>query len=136
MIWRAGPAGGAAGGTGVSEIAFAASGRHDRPWSPAHVRAQARSDGGFDLGWVTRSRVDGDRWDGEAASADSMRFRVRVLAGAEVVRTLEVDRQAVLYPAGDAEADFSGGPGPDAILAVAQWGEGYGWGVEARVRLG
>ena len=136
LIWRAGPAGGAAGGSGVSEVAFAASGLHDRPWSPAHVRARARSDGGFDLGWVTRSRIDGDCWDGEAASIGSMRFRVRVLAGSEVVRSLEVGGEALVYAGADAAADFPGGPGADAVIAVAQWGDGYGWGVETRVRLG
>jgi len=136
LVWRAGPAGGPAGGAGVSEVAFAASGLHDRPWSPAHLLAAERSDGGFDLGWIARSRIDGDRWEGEAAPADPMRFRVRVLAGAEVMRTLEVDGEAALYPAADLATDFPGGPGPDVTIAVAQWGDGYGWGAEARVTLG
>ena len=52
LIWRAGPAGGPAGGGGVSEVGFTATGLHERPWSPAHLRATARTDGGFDLGLI------------------------------------------------------------------------------------
>lgn len=136
LIWRAGPTGGAAGGPLVSEVTHTVTGVHDRPWSPAHLRAEGRTDGGFDLGWIPRSRLDGDRWDGEPASADPMRFRVRILAGTTMLRTFEVDGPSGLYSAEDAAADFPGGSGPDAAVAVAQWGEGYGWGVEAKASLG
>ncbi|HVL41844.1 MAG TPA: hypothetical protein VM348_06780, partial [Brevundimonas sp.] len=124
------------GGPWVSEVARAATGVHDRPWSPAHLRARVRPGGGFDIDWIARSRIDGDRWEGAAGSGDPGRFRVRILAGAATRRAFEVDGDAALYPAGDVAADFPGGPGPDAAVAVAQWGEGYGWGVEARASLG
>ena len=91
MIWRAGPAGGPAGGAGVSGIAFTTQGLHERPWSPAHLRAGTRADGGFDLGWIPRSRIDGDRWDGETAASGAMRFRVRVLDGDTAVRVFGVE---------------------------------------------
>ncbi|MFA4892057.1 glycoside hydrolase TIM-barrel-like domain-containing protein [Brevundimonas sp.] len=136
LIWRAGPAGGPAGGAGVSEVAYVTTGVHDRPWSPAHLRATARDDGGFDLGWVARSRIDGDRWDGEPASTDPMRFRIRIRAGTSELRTFEAEGGAALYEAADVAADFPGGPSPLAVVAVAQWGEGYGWGVEATTVLG
>lgn len=136
LIWRAGPAGGPPGGPWTSEVAHAATGVHDRPWSPAHLRATVRPGGGFDIGWIARSRIDGDRWEGGAWSGDPGRFRVRILAGAATRRTFEVDGDAAFYSAGDVAVDFPGGPGPDAAVAVAQWGEGYGWGVEARASLG
>lgn len=135
LIWRAGPAGGPAGGDGVSEVAFTTTGLHDRPWSPAHLRVQAREDGGFDLGWIPRSRIDGDRWDG-AAAADPMRFRVRVLDGPVEVRAFEGEGSQNVYAAADVAADFPGGLGDDAMVGVAQWGEGYGWGAETRTGLG
>lgn len=135
LIWRAGPAGGPAGGPWVREVAYTSTGIHDRPWSPAHLRAAARADGGFDLSWIARSRIDGDRWDGEPVSVDPMRFRVRILAGIEALRTFEVDGEAALYSSTNATSDFPEGPGPDAAVAVAQWGEGYGWGVEATTSL-
>jgi broad specificity phosphatase PhoE len=136
LIWRAGPTGGPGGGPLVSEVAYAVTGLHDRPWSPAHVRAEARVDGGFHLSWTARSRMDGDRWDGEPAPADPMRFRIRILAGTDVLRTFEVDGVATVYSAADAATDFPGGPGSSAVVAVSQRGEGYGWGVETTAPLG
>ena len=134
LIWRAGLAGGPAGGVGVSEVGFTATGVHERPWSPAHLRAAARTDGGLDLGWIARARIDGDRWD-EAASSGSPRFRVRVLDGAEEMRSFEVEAAAATYVATDLAVDFPGGLDADARVAVAQWGEGYGWGMEASLSL-
>lgn len=64
------------------------------------------------------------------------RFRVRILAEATVLRTFEAEGLAALYPAADVAIDFPAGPGPGATIAVAQWGDGYGWGVEARAALG
>jgi hypothetical protein len=135
LVWRAGPSGGPAGGFGVSETTFQMTGVHHRPWSPAHLRAAARSDGGFDLGWIPRLRFEGDRWDGEAPPLEGQRFRVRVLDGSLEVRTLEVEEPGALYAPEDAAADFPLGPGPDVLAAVAQWGPEYGWGAEATTRL-
>lgn len=135
LIWRAGPAGGPAGGGGVSELGFTATRLHERPWSPAHLRAAARTDGGFDLGWIARARIDGDRWDGEAAGFASSRFRVQVLDGADERRAFEVEASAATYMAADLAADFPGGLDADSRIAVAQWGDGYGWGMEAFAAL-
>lgn len=135
LIWRAGPAGGPAGGAGVSEIDFTTTGVHDRPWAPAHLRATTRADGGFDLGWIARCRIDGDRWDGETIAADPLRFRVRVLDGDSVARAFEVETPEAVYAAVDAATDFPGGFGSGVTIAVSQWGSGYGWGAEAGAAL-
>lgn len=135
LIWRVAPAGAPAGGAGVSEIAWMATGVHRRPWSPAHLKLKARAEGGLNLSWIARSRIDGDRWDGEAVSVDPMRFRVRVLDGEAVVRTWEVDGVSAVYPANERTADFPDGVPEGARLAVAQRGEGYGWGAEASIGL-
>lgn len=131
LIWRAGPAGGPAGGAGVSEVGFTTHGVHERPWSPAHLKAAARADGGFDLSWIPRLRIDGDRWDRETAASDASRFRVRLLDGAEEVRVFEVEVETSIYAAADLADDFPVGLNADSRVAVAQWGDGYGWGVEA-----
>lgn len=134
LIWRAGPLGGPAGGAGVSEVMQTLTGLHERPWRPVHLRLAAESEGRRVV-WRGRSRIDGDRWDGEAAGADPLRFRVRVLAGEAVRREVVVEGESWTYAAGDLAMDFPGGVGADATLAVAQWGEGYGWGDEARAGL-
>jgi hypothetical protein len=133
LLWRARPTGASTGG---SETTWAPSGLHHRPWSPAHLRVRARSDGRLGLTWIARSRTDGDRWDGEPAAADPGRFRVRVLDGEAVLRSWETVAPSALYATLDKAADFPEGAGPEAAIGVSQWGEGYGWGVEARSRLG
>lgn len=134
LIWRAGPLGGPAGGAGVSEVTQTLTGLHERPWRPVHLRLAAESEGRRVV-WRGRSRIDGDRWDGEAAGADPLRFRVRVLEGGALRREVVVEGESWTYAAGDLAMDFPGGVGADATLAVAQWGEGYGWGDEARAGL-
>lgn len=119
----------------MREIAFTTQGVHERPWSPAHLRAEARADGGFDLGWIARSRLDGDRWDGETVASGSMRFRVRVLDGDEAVRVFEVETATATCAAADLAEDFPGGLDGNSRVAVAQWGDGYGWGTEAIIAL-
>jgi hypothetical protein len=135
LIWRAALAGGPAGGAGVSEVGFTATGVHERPWSPAHLRAWPRADGGFDLGWIVRSRIDGDRWDDQAVEPEPSRFRIRVLEGAEEKRTFEVEATPAIYAGADFAADFPDGLSIDSHVAVAHWGDGYGWGLEASVAL-
>ncbi|HYC66941.1 baseplate multidomain protein megatron [Brevundimonas sp.] len=134
LMWRAGPAGAPAGGPAVSETIFTPTGRHDRPWSPAHLRRMLRDDGGFDLTWLARSRIDSDRWDGEPTMSDPSRYRVRVLDNGTEIRVFEVEAEMADYSAGQVASDFPGGVA-EAEVAVAQWGDGYGWGAEARIGL-
>jgi hypothetical protein len=50
---------------------------------------------------------------------------------------MEVEGLSASYSAADLAADFPGGVTPTARIAVAQWGEGFGWGeaeVEAEIR--
>lgn len=130
LVWRAGPAGAPPGGTGVSEIAYAPTGLYERPWSPAHLRSTARADGGFDLCWAPRSRIGGDRWDGEVPRVDPARYGITILKAGMAVRSFEVGAEVALYAGADAAIDFPDGFA-DCEWAVAQWGDGYGWGVEA-----
>jgi len=119
----------------VSEVGFMSTGVHGRPWSPAHLKARARTDGGFDLAWIARARLDGDRWDGAATLPAGSRFRVRVLDGADEKRAFEVETGAATHTAADRAVDFPSGLDAGGGIAVAQWGDGYGWGIEAFVGL-
>ena len=131
LVWRAGPAGAPPGGTGVSEIAYAPTSLYERPWSPAHLRSTARADGGFDLCWASRSRIGGDRWDGEVPRVDPARYRITIHKAGMAVRSFEVGAEVALYAGADAAIDFPDGFA-DCEWTVAQWSDGYGWGVEAR----
>ncbi|WP_333896906.1 baseplate multidomain protein megatron [Brevundimonas aurantiaca] len=134
LVCRAGPAGAAPGGAGFRQAGFTLRGLYDRPWSPAGLTVRVSAEGRR-ISWTPRVRLYGDGWDGEPTPVDPMRFRLRVTNGGAVVRTMEVDGAAALYATADAAADFPGGPPPTARIAVAQWGEGFGWGAEAEIGL-
>ncbi|RZJ24838.1 MAG: hypothetical protein EON85_13940, partial [Brevundimonas sp.] len=134
LVWRAGSAG-LPGGAAVTDVLFTAAGVHDRPWSPVHLSAQRQADGAISLRWIPRSRLEGDRWEGEDRSSDPLRFRVRVLAGEFVLRTSEVAATDAVYPAEQIDADFPDGLFAGAVIEIAQWGEGYGWGESATLAL-
>lgn len=46
----------------------------------------------------------------------------------------EVPGSEVVYPGAQAAADFPDGPS-GACFAVSQWGDGWGWGLEAEARF-
>ncbi len=58
-----------------------------------------------------------------------------VLEGDDLVRMFEVEEAAALYRTPDVVADWPDGVGDDAVVAVAQWGPGFGWGSETRGRM-
>lgn len=134
LIWRASPAGAPPGGAGATEVEFAPVGLYQRPWSPVHLRCVMGAGGGFDLTWLPRSRTGGDRWDGEVRLADPPNYRITIFRAGEAIRWFETDTEAVIYPGPEAAIDFPGGFS-DGEWTVAHWGDGYGWGPEARARL-
>ncbi len=134
LIWRAGPAGAPPGVVGFASREETVRGLHERPWSPCRLRVESGDDG-LHITWTGRLRAGGDSWEREAVRVDAGRWRVRVLDGDDVVRTFEVEAETALYGAADVAADWPGGVDADAIVAVAQWGAGFGWGVESTARL-
>jgi len=133
-IWRAGPAGAPPGGAGTTEVGFTWANRNAAPWRPAHLRA-APEGGGWRLSWTPLVRLGGDGWDSEPVEVDPRRFRVRVLDGAVERRVWEVEGLETVYGALEVAADFPSGFGAEANVAVAQWGDGFGWGAEATAPL-
>ena len=131
-IARVGPSGRAPGGAGFAETTFTPMGLHARPWSP--VLSVVVEGGGRRLFWTPRVRID-DVWDLEPVEVDPRRFRVCILDGGEQRRVFEVEDTSILYTAEDLAEDFPGGGGPDAVVTVAQYGAGFGWGVEAQAPL-
>ncbi|MNJ51026.1 hypothetical protein D3C77_463190 [compost metagenome] len=58
-----------------------------------------------------------------------------MLDGAAARRVWEVEGLEAVYGAAEAATDFPGGLGDGAKVAVAQWGDGFGWGAEAEAAL-
>ncbi|MBX9616171.1 MAG: glycoside hydrolase/phage tail family protein [Caulobacteraceae bacterium] len=131
---RVGPEGQPPGGARFTEVSFEASGLHGRPWSP--VRLKVRTTGaGQVIEWLPRVRLGGDVWDFEPTPVDPVRFRIRVSSDGTALRMFETETTTVLYPVGWMTEDFPDGVDPVAVVHVAQFGAGFGWGVEAQTRL-
>jgi hypothetical protein len=133
-IARVGPEGQPPGGSGFTETAFEASRLQARPWSPAGLRVATAEDGVV-VAWTPRVRLGGDVWDLEPQEPDPRRFRVRLLDGAVEVGVFETEALSLALSAAELAGAWPGGSGPAARVAVAQYGAGFGWGVEAETRL-
>ena len=135
LICRAGPRGAPPGGDRFAQTVFTPRGVHHRPWSPAGLTVEHAADGALTVRWTPRARRPGVGWNAEG-QLDARRYRIRVLDGDHVVRVAEATVETFTYAAGAVAEDFPDGLVTDVALAVAQWGQGYGWGVEARIFIG
>ncbi|MCK0196340.1 glycoside hydrolase/phage tail family protein [Ancylobacter sp. 6x-1] len=108
------------GDPAVTALEGMASVRALLPYAPVHPRARRTAEG-IALSWIRRSRIGGDGWDaaeiplGEASEA----YRVEILDGVAVRRSLTVSTPDVVYPAADELADF-GAPLAALTVRIAQ----------------
>ncbi|MFG1347289.1 glycoside hydrolase/phage tail family protein [Xanthobacter autotrophicus DSM 431] len=106
-VYRVGSARDDQGAEDVTEVAATVGGRALTPLSPVHLRAR-RTGEGIALSFIRRTRAGGDGWEAlevplaEAGEA----YRVEILSGPDVVRTLETSAPQALYAAADELADF------------------------------
>ncbi|UOM33838.1 glycoside hydrolase/phage tail family protein [Acuticoccus sp. I52.16.1] len=127
--YRVGPLAEGIGGPNTTEFTFTATGRGMLPFAPAHGRARRESDGALTLSWVRRTRVGGDRWGagdvplGESAES----YRLEILDGETVVRTVTTSAPTFSYALADQTADFGGAPDP-VSFRVGQYSPGFALG--------
>ncbi|MBL0371082.1 glycoside hydrolase/phage tail family protein [Rhizobium sp. KVB221] len=100
---------GSAGGK-VGPIAFAGGMRAEMPLAPAHLDAVRKPTGDIALSWVRRARIGADAWEGDEIALDEPNetYRLELLGGGAVVRTVSVASSNVLYTQGMEHADFGG----------------------------
>ncbi len=126
--WRIGPAQLDSGHASYLQMVFQGRAKGLRPLSPCQLRS--RRDGGDVLfTWIRRSRIDGDGWESVEIplGEDSENYRLDILDGAAVKRSVEVTTPFYRYLAADIAADF--GAAPSAFdLNVAQLSAAYGAG--------
>ncbi|RME16878.1 MAG: host specificity protein [Alphaproteobacteria bacterium] len=105
-----------------------------RPYAPVHLAARPGAGGGIDLSWIRRTRIDGDSWLSEEVplGEERERYRVRVLAGATVLRREVVTAPAWTYTAAMQSADGASGV---IGLEVAQLSDSFGAGPYARIEV-
>ncbi len=92
-----------------------------RLFAPVHIRARRDAAGDIALSWVRAAPAGGDSWGaGEPPlGAAAERYRLEVMNGASVARTVEVSTPAYLYTAAAQTTDF-GAPQSSLTIRVGQ----------------
>jgi uncharacterized membrane protein YkoI len=81
-------------------------------------------------------RLAGDGWDAEVPLSEEREvYRVEILDGETVVRTVETTMPAFTYAAAQQAADFPAGPIGALAVRVAQGSALFGWGAMTRTLL-
>jgi hypothetical protein len=88
-----------------------------RPWAPVHVKGKRDGGGNVALNWVRCARLDGDSWgEGEPLLGEpSEAYRLEIMSGTSVVRSVDTVAPDYLYAVADQAADFGA---PPASLTV------------------
>jgi len=133
LNWLAEAAGMAGGRAGP--FAFAGGERALTPLAPVHLRARRGADG-VRFSWVRRGRIDADGWLAADIPLDEPveAYRLDILAGETVLRSVETGAPGHLYAAADEIADF-GAPQAEISIRVRQIGRAVPLGLPARAAL-
>jgi hypothetical protein len=97
-----------------------------RPYRPVHLRARAVA-GGLDIGWIRRSRMDGDSWEGFDVPLGEERelYRLRIAQNGAIRREVMLHGPQFTYDAMMQAADgITGGFGIAVAQVSALWGPG------------
>jgi len=137
LNWRVGPAGHDFSAQYFASASETGGLRALLPLTPVHLRATRRGDGGLDIGWIRRSRIDADSWLGPdiplGEATESYRITVAPAGGA-IVRDVTVATSVCTYAAAELAADFAVPPA-ELDIAVRQVSAAVGDGLAAKIRV-
>jgi hypothetical protein len=133
-LYRVGPASRPVDHGSFVEMSHQPSGLALKPYAPAHLRAARMADGGLEVSWVRRTRIDGDTWllEDVPLREASESYRVRVLAAGTPRRETMVTAPEWTYGAAEQAAD---GVGSSFTIEVAQISDRVGPGHFARIEI-
>ncbi|MCW3782228.1 baseplate multidomain protein megatron [Defluviimonas salinarum] len=105
-----------------------------RPLSPVHLRAQRNSLSDLDIGWIRRTRIDGDSWSGfDVPLGEALEiYELRIVQGAATRRTVTLAQPSWTYPAGLQALDGVNAP---FEIHVAQLSDQFGAGPFTRISV-
>jgi len=115
-VWRIGPADHDHGDPAYLEFNHEITGIGLKPFAPCQPRGH-RDGGDMVLSWIRRTRIGGDGWGlvevplGEETES----YRLEILSGVTVVRSLALSQPSYRYLASDELADFGS---PQSALAI------------------
>ena len=107
-----------------------------RPWAPAHLRAARDTSGDVTISWVRCARIGGDALGpGEPPlGAPTEGYRLEILDGGDVVRSVNVAVPSFVYSGPEQTADF-GAPPSSLHIRVAQIGESGATGLNTELTI-
>ena len=134
--WRIGPASRPVSDDSYLAEVFTPRGTGLRPFAPVHVEQpwrRARSPGDLTISWLRRDRsLAADSWNAAEIpmSEASESWRVEILNGAVVKRSLTTVTASVVYTAAQQTADWGAplAPGASLTIRIAQIGQAFGAG--------
>jgi hypothetical protein len=132
LSYRVGPARDDHAAPSFSQLTITAGGTGLKPFAPVQFRARRDvASGDLLLAWVRRTRFGGTSWElvevplNEEAEA----YRLEILDGAEVVRSVDLSAPTYLYDAADQATDF-GGLATEFPVRIAQLSAAVGPGLK------
>ena len=134
--WRVGPASRPVSDDSYLAETFTPRGIGLRPFAPVHVEQpwrRARSPGDLTIRWIRRDRsLAADSWNAVEIpmSEAGESWRVEILNGAVVKRSLTTVTASVVYTAAQQSADWGAplAPGASLDIRIAQIGQAFGAG--------
>ncbi len=105
-----------------------------RPYAPAHLRAWRDGAGDLQLGWIRRTRIDGDNWTAPDVplGETSEQYLLRVVKDGAVLRREILSAPAWVYTQGQQTADGALAP---FDIEVAQLSDRFGAGLFKRMEI-
>ena len=112
------------------EITVTAEGRGLMPLAPAQLRASYLAGGDVSLSWIRRTRFGGTGWElVDVPLNESFEgYRLKILDGPDVVRSIDLTTSFYLYTAAQQTMDF-GAPTTDFSVQIAQLSAAIGAGL-------
>jgi hypothetical protein len=135
--YRVGPLAEGIGGSNIATFDFTATGRPLMPYSPVKGRARRQAGGALLISWIRRTREGGDAWpdDGDVPLGEpNERYRLRILSGNSVRRSVDVSSPSYTYSLADQTADLGGAPNT-LRFRVSQLSPGFGAGAVHEVTV-
>ena len=134
--WRVGPSSRPVSDDSFTARAFTLRGTGLRPFAPVHVEQpwrRARSPSDLTIRWIRRDRsLAADSWNAVEIpmSEAGESWRVEILNGAVVKRSLTTVTASVVYTAAQQTADWGAplAPGASLDIRIAQIGQAFGAG--------
>ncbi|PKP75672.1 MAG: host specificity protein [Alphaproteobacteria bacterium HGW-Alphaproteobacteria-6] len=105
-----------------------------RPLSPVHLAARRSAGGDLDIGWIRRSRIEGDSWAGVEVPLGEAReaYLLRVVQGGAIRREVTTFAPGWIYGAALQAADAVAAP---YEIHVAQLSDAFGPGPFTRITI-